>query len=68
MKKYESELMKSLHEEAEYFHSKGIISDTEMKGYDKDCLLPATETSGAGSGGKPPMAASGSNPRGRNIK
>jgi DNA-binding transcriptional regulator YiaG len=67
MKKYKSELMKSLHEEAEYFHSKGIINDTEMKGYDKDCLVSA-ETAGASTGGKSPMAAAGSSPRGRSTK
>jgi hypothetical protein len=71
MKKYESELMKSLHDEAQYFHSKGIISDAEMKEYDEDCLVSTTgmvaDTAGA-SAKHSPMVAATSKSHGHSVK
>jgi DNA-binding transcriptional regulator YiaG len=70
MKKYESELMKSLYEEAKYFHSKGIISADEMKEYDEDCLVSTADIAGATIRGRSPLvaAAIGSAPHGRSVK
>jgi hypothetical protein len=72
MKKYESELMKSLHEEAKYFHSKGIINADEMKEYDEGCLAESAsqkaDASASSVGGLSPLAASGASPQGRSVR
>ena len=39
MKKYESELMGSLHETASGLHKIGVISDNEMYEYDRECII-----------------------------
>jgi len=39
MKKYQSEALKVIHQDAEGLHRLGIISDKEMREYDKDCLV-----------------------------
>jgi DNA-binding transcriptional regulator YiaG len=57
MKKYESELMKVLHEQAVDFYKDGIISDAEMKEYDEDCLVSTTDTAGASTVKHSPMVA-----------
>ena len=38
MQKYQSEILEVIHQEAEWMHRKGLISDTEMKEYDEGCL------------------------------
>ncbi|GHT67735.1 hypothetical protein FACS1894110_13790 [Spirochaetia bacterium] len=68
MKKYESELMKSLHEEAKYFHNKGIISADEMKEYDEDCLVSTADTAGASTVKRSPAVAAASAPHGHSVK
>jgi putative transcriptional regulator len=68
MKKYESELMKSLHEEAKYFHSKGIISADEMKEYDEDCLVSTADIAGDATVKRPPAAAAASGTHGHSVK
>ena len=42
-KKYESELMGTLHETAVGLHKIGLISDKEMSEYDRDCLVSETQ-------------------------
>ena len=44
MKKYESEALMVMHQQAEGLHRLGIISDAEMKEFDEDCLLHEPET------------------------
>ena len=44
MKKYESEALMVMHQQAEGLHRLGIISDAEMKEYDEDCLVQELET------------------------
>jgi hypothetical protein len=44
MKRYESEALMVMHQQAEGLHRLGIISDAEMKEYDKDCLIQEPET------------------------
>jgi len=39
MKKYQSEALKVIHQDAEGLHRLGIISDKEMREYDQDCLV-----------------------------
>ncbi|GHU04526.1 hypothetical protein FACS1894147_09770 [Spirochaetia bacterium] len=41
MKKYQSELARSIHEEAEGFYRAGLIDTKRMHEYDVDCLVPA---------------------------
>jgi DNA-binding transcriptional regulator YiaG len=45
MKKYHSEALKVIHQDAEGLHRLGIISDKEMREYDRDCLVKEPETS-----------------------
>ena len=45
MKKYQSEILKVIHQDAEGLHQLGIISDKEMKEYDRDCLVQEPEKS-----------------------
>ena len=44
MKKYQSEALKVIHQDAEGLHRLGIISDIEMREYDQDCLIQESET------------------------
>jgi len=44
MKRYESEALMVTHQEAEGLHRLGIISDAEMREFDKDCLVQEPET------------------------
>jgi len=44
MKRYESEALMVLHQDAEGLHRLGIISDAEMKEYDEGCLVKEPET------------------------
>jgi len=44
MKKYESEALMVMHQQAEGLHRLGIIGDAEMKEFDKDCLVQEPET------------------------
>ena len=39
MKKYQSEALKVIHQDAEGLHRLGIISNEEMREYDLDCLI-----------------------------
>ena len=39
MKKYKSEALKVIHQDAEGLHRLGIIKDNEMKDYDEGCLV-----------------------------
>jgi hypothetical protein len=68
MKKYESELMKSLYEEAKYFHNKGIISSDEMKEYDEDCLVSTADNAGASTVKRSPAVAAASGIHGHSVK
>jgi len=43
--KYNSDLLESLHETAIGLHNIGVISDKEMREYDKDCLVSEPKTS-----------------------
>ena len=43
--KYKSELLMVLHMDAQAMHNIGIISDKEMREYDRDCLVSAPKTS-----------------------
>ena len=44
MKKYESEALMVIHQDAEGLHRLGIISDAEMREFDEDCLVKEPET------------------------
>jgi len=44
MKKYQSEALMVLHQDAEGLHRLGIISDAEMREYDEGCLVKEPET------------------------
>jgi DNA-binding transcriptional regulator YiaG len=44
MKKYQSEILKVIHQDAKGLHRLGIISDREMKEYDQGCLVQEPET------------------------
>jgi len=44
MKKYQSNALKVIHQDAEGLHRLGIINDKEMQEYDKDCLVQEPET------------------------
>ena len=39
-KKYQSKILQAIHEDAAGMHRLGIISDAEMREFDKDCLVP----------------------------
>jgi hypothetical protein len=43
--KYNSDFLESLHETAVGLNNIGVISDKEMREYDKDCLVPTPKTS-----------------------
>jgi DNA-binding transcriptional regulator YiaG len=45
MKKYQSEALKVIHQDAEGLHRLGIISDKEMREYDRECLILEPEKS-----------------------
>jgi hypothetical protein len=61
MKKYTSELMKVLHEQAVDFYKDGIINADEMRGYDEDCLekdaLQKADTTTSSTGKRSPKGA-----------
>jgi len=44
MKKYQSEALMVIHQDAEGLHRLGIIDDDEMREYDEGCLARDTET------------------------
>ena len=44
MKKFQSEALMVLHQDAEGLRRLGIISDTEMKKYDEGCLVKEPNT------------------------
>ena len=44
MKKYQSDILKVVHQDAEGLHRLGIISDNEMKEYDEGCLMQEPKT------------------------
>jgi DNA-binding transcriptional regulator YiaG len=44
MKKYQSEALMVIHQDAEGLHRLGIISDAEMQEYDEGCLVKEPET------------------------
>jgi len=52
MKKYQSEALKVIHQDAEGLHRLGIISDKEMREYDQGCLVKEPEAAYAAE--KPP--------------
>jgi len=37
-KKYQSKILQAIHEDAAGMHKLGIISDAEMREFDRDCL------------------------------
>ena len=43
-KKYQSKILKAIHEDAAGMHKLGIISDERMLEYDKECLVPDPKT------------------------
>jgi DNA-binding transcriptional regulator YiaG len=43
--KYKSELLMVCHMDAQAMHDIGVISDKEMREYDRDCLASAPKTS-----------------------
>jgi DNA-binding transcriptional regulator YiaG len=43
-RKYQSELLKVCHEEAENLLAVGAISEAEMREYDKECLVQESQT------------------------
>ena len=38
-KKYESKILQAIHEDMEGLHKLGIVTDTEMREFDEDCLV-----------------------------
>ena len=44
MKRYGSEALMVTHQQAEALYRLGIISDAEMREFDKDCLVQEPET------------------------
>ena len=44
MKKYQSEILEVIHQDAKGLHRLGIISDKEMREYDQGCLVQEPET------------------------
>jgi DNA-binding transcriptional regulator YiaG len=37
--KYQSKILQAIHEDMKGMHNLGIISDTEMREFDEDCLV-----------------------------
>jgi hypothetical protein len=54
--KYESEFLGSLHETAVGLHKIGVISDAEMREYDRNCIYREDETI-PGAGTAQPLAS-----------
>ena len=46
-KKYQSELLMVLHQDAESLHRIGALTDTEMREFDTDCLLQEQQSPAA---------------------
>ena len=44
-KKYQSKILQAIHEDMEGLHRIGILSDTEMREFDEDCLVQEPNTS-----------------------
>ena len=44
MKKYQSDILKVIHQDAKGMHRLGIISDAEMEDFDKGCLVKEPKT------------------------
>jgi len=44
MKKYQSEALMVIHQDAEGMHRLGIISDAEMREFDEGCLVQEPKT------------------------
>ena len=44
MKKYKSEALMVIHQDAEGMHRLGIISDAEMREFDEGCLVQEPKT------------------------
>jgi DNA-binding transcriptional regulator YiaG len=42
--KYQSKILRAIHEDAKDMHEAGIISDARMREYDKECLVQAPKT------------------------
>jgi len=42
-RKYQSKILRAIHEDAEGMHKLGIISDAEMREFDEDCLVQEPE-------------------------
>ena len=38
-KKYQSKILRAIHEDMEGLHKLGIVNDAEMKEFDEDCLV-----------------------------
>ena len=58
-KKYQSKILQAIHEDAAGMHKLGIISDAEMREFDKDCLVQEL---------KPTRKAPSSAGTGRNVR
>ena len=43
-KKYQSKILQAIHEDAAGMHKLGIISDVEMREFDRDCLVQEPKT------------------------
>ena len=43
-KKYQSKILQAIHEDAAGMHKLGIISDSEMCEFDRDCLVQEPKT------------------------
>ena len=38
-RKYQSKILRAIHEDMKEFHEEGLISDARMRHYDKGCLV-----------------------------
>ena len=68
-KKYQSKILKAIHEDMEGLHKLGIVTDAEMREFDEDCLVKEPETTYETSNSKIAKAAHSepiSNPAGIN--
>jgi DNA-binding transcriptional regulator YiaG len=43
-KKYQSKILRVIHEDAKEFHEEGLISDERMRYYDEECLVQEPKT------------------------
>ena len=42
-KKYQSKILRAIHEDAKEMHEEGLISDERMRYYDSECLVQEPE-------------------------